>query len=214
MKLSKVNIPNISFATSIRGNPRALFAIGLLCLSLIAALAITGQANRSVMVWSATRDLNVGEVLTQSDIAKTKVMLPENSLKYLALSAKIVNSVVIRRVGIGELIPTASLSGAAGSGHTLDMRSVPFRITKNDLPNDLSTGQIVYLYALPIKDLNSSKAIPTLLIAHGVSVESIDTKARDIGGDVGIVLRIPDKSVLNILDATASARVVVVRSAN
>jgi len=53
-----------------------------------------------------------------------------------------------------------------------------------------------------------------LLIAHGVSVESIDTKARDIGGDVGIVLRIPDKSVLNILDATASARVVVVRSAN
>ncbi len=214
MRLSKVNIPPIRFVSSLKGNPRTLFAIGLLCLSLIAAMAITGQANRSVLVWSATRDLTVGEIVTQSDIGKTKVMLPQNSLKYLALSAKIVGSVVVRRVGIGELIPTAALSGLSGSGRALDMRSVPFRITKNDLPNDLSAGQIVDLYALPIKDLNSSKAIPTLLIAHGVSVESIDTKARDIGGDIGIVLRIPDKSVLNILDSTSNARVVVVRSAN
>jgi hypothetical protein len=96
----------------------------------------------------------------------------------------------------------------------MELRSVPFRITKNDLPNDLTAGQIVDLYALPIKDLNSLKGSPTLLIAHSVSVESIDIKARDIGGDVGIVLRIPDKSVLNILDAAAIARVVVVRSAN
>jgi hypothetical protein len=211
MRFSKLDIPSLNFTSSIKGNPRALFAIGLLALSLIAAIAITGQANRSVLVWSATRDFTVGETLSGTDIKKTKVMLPENSTKYLALSAKLVGSVVIRRVGVGELIPTASLTS---SGHPMELRSVPFRITKNDLPNDLAAGQIVDLYALPIKDLNSSKGSPTLLIAHGVSVESIDIKARDIGGDVGIVLRIPDKSVLNILDAAAITRVVVVRSAN
>jgi hypothetical protein len=211
MRSVKFNLPTNSFFTSVKGNPRALFAIGLLCLSLIAAIAITGQANRSVMVWSATRDLIVGETLKPSDIGKTKVMLPQNSLKYLALSAKIVGSIVIRRVGSQELIPAASLSS---SGRAIDMRSVPFRIIKNDLPNDLAIGEIVDLYALPVKELNSGNTSPTLQIAHGISVESIDTKARDIGGDIGIVLRIPDKSVLNILDTISSARVVVVRSAN
>jgi hypothetical protein len=92
------------------------------------------------------------------------------------------------------------------------MRSVPFRIAKNDLPNDLANGQIVDLYALPIKELNSATSQLSQLVAHGVSVESIDIKARDIGGEIGIVLRISEKSVLSILDLTATARVVVVRS--
>jgi hypothetical protein len=191
-------------------NPRVIFAGSLLALSLLAAIAITSQANRSVVVWSAKGELAVGDVITQSDLAPTKVLLPENSLKYLSGSAKLVGSVVTRRIGSGELIPSAALSREA---HALEARSVPFKVGRNDLPSDLLAGQNIDLYVLPAKDVSTLKPLATRMVAHNVVVENIDLKARDIGGDIGIVLKIPDSAVLEILTAVAAGRAVVVRNA-
>ncbi|MCX6450485.1 MAG: hypothetical protein NTZ31_02110 [Actinobacteria bacterium] len=193
-----------------RLNPRIAFAIGLLGLSLMAALAITSQANRSVLVWSAKGDLAVGDVIVTSDLISTKVLLPENSFKYLSNKAKLTGSVVVRRVGSGELIPAAALSRGA---HATDIRSVPFKVAKSDLPNDLAAGQLIDLYILPLREVTSGKILETQMLAHGVSVESIDIKARDIGGDIGVVLKLPDSAVLNILGSLTGARIVLVRSA-
>jgi len=193
-----------------RLNPRIAFAIGLLGLSLMAALAITSQANRSVLVWSAKGDLAVGDVIVTSDLISTKVLLPENSFKYLSNKAKLTGSVVVRRVGSGELIPAAALSRGA---HATDIRSVPFKVAKGDLPNDLAAGQLIDLYILPLREVTSGKILETQMLAHGVSVESIDIKARDIGGDIGVVLKLPDSAVLNILGSLTGARIVLVRSA-
>ena len=193
-----------------RLNPRIAFAIGLLGLSLMAALAITSQANRSVLVWSAKGDLAVGDVIVTSDLISTKVLLPENSFKYLSNKAKLTGSVVVRRVGSGELIPAAALSRGA---HATDIRSVPFKVAKSDLPNDLAAGQLIDLYILPLREVTSGKILETQMLAHGVSVESIDIKARDIGGDIGVVLKLPDSAVLNILGSITGARIVLVRSA-
>ena len=193
-----------------RLNPRIAFAIGLLGLSLMAALAITSQANRSVLVWSAKGDLAVGDVIVTSDLISTKVLLPENSFKYLSNKAKLTGSVVVRRVGSGELIPAAALSRGA---HATDIRSVPFKVAKSDLPNDLAAGQLIDLYILPLREVTSGKILETQMLAHGVCVESIDIKARDIGGDIGVVLKLPDSAVLNILGSLTGARIVLVRSA-
>ena len=193
-----------------RLNPRIAFAIGLLGLSLMAALAITSQANRSVLVWSAKGDLAVGDVIVTSDLISTKVLLPENSFKYLSNKAKLTGSVVVRRVGSGELIPAAALSRGA---HATDIRSVPFKVAKSDLPNDLAAGQLIDLYILPLREVTSGKILETQMLAHGVSVESIDIKARDLGGDIGVVLKLPDSAVLNILGSLTGARIVLVRSA-
>ena len=189
-----------------RLNPRIAFAIGLLGLSLMAALAITSQANRSVLVWSAKGDLAVGDVIVTSDLISTKVLLPENSFKYLSNKAKLTGSVVVRRVGSGELIPAAALSRGA---HATDIRSVPFKVAKSDLPNDLAAGQLIDLYILPLREVTSGKILETQMLAHGVSVESLDIKARDIG----VVLKLPDSAVLNILGSLTGARIVLVRSA-
>ena len=191
-------------------NPRVIFAGSLLALSLIAAMAITSQANRSVVVWSAKGELAAGDVIAKADLVPTKVFLPENSLKYLSGSAKLVGSVVIRRIGSGELIPSAALSRGA---HALNLRSVPLKVGRSDLPVDLTIGQNIDLYVLATKDVSSSKPIETRMVAHNVIVENIDLKARDIGGDIGLVLKIPDGSVLEILTAIAAGRVGVVRNA-
>jgi hypothetical protein len=60
--------------------------------------------------------------------------------------------------------------------------------------------------------LNSAKSREVELISIGVTVESIDLKSRDMGGDIGIVLKIPERDVLYLLSALNQSRIVVVRN--
>jgi hypothetical protein len=193
-----------------RRNPRAIFGAGLLLVSLIAALLLTNAANRSVLVWSAKGELAVGDVIVLSDLRETKVMLPENSKLYLSTSAKLVGSTVIRKIGAGELIPTATLSR---SSKGIDLNSVPLKVAKNDLPSDLQASQSIDLYILPISGLVSQKNRATNLVAANLDVESIDQKSRDLGGDIGVVLKVPQNLVIELLTNIASGRIVLVRSA-
>jgi hypothetical protein len=193
-----------------RRNPRAIFGAGLLLTSLIAALALTSAANRSVLVWSAKGELAVGDVIASSDLRETKVMLPENSKLYLSSGAKLIGSIVTRKIGAGELIPTDALSRTSKG---IDLNSVPLKVAKNDLPGDLQTGQSIDLYILPISGLASQKSSPTNLVAANLSVEGIDQKSRDLGGDVGVVLKVPQNLVEELLSNVASGRIVLVRSA-
>ena len=86
------------------------------------------------------------------------------------------------------------------------------KIARSDLPNDLSSGQSVDIYSLPQDDLNSIKSRKTELISIGVAVESIDLKSREMGGDIGIVLKIPERDVIYLLSALNQSRIVVVRN--
>ena len=61
-------------------------------------------------------------------------------------------------------------------------------------------------------DLSSAKSKEAELISIGVTVESIDLKSRDMGGDIGIVLKIPERDVLYLLSALNQSRIVVVRN--
>jgi hypothetical protein len=118
--------------------------------------------------------------------------------------------VVTRKIGAGELIPTAALSR---SSHGIDLNSVPLKVAKNDFPSDLQTGQSVDLYVLPNSAIASQKGASTTLVASNLSIEGIDAKSRDLGGDVGIVLKVSQNSVQELLANIANSRIVLVRSA-
>ena len=74
-------------------------------------------------------------------------------------------------------------------------------------------GQRVDIYSLPNEDLITSRTEQTELVLTELSVESIDSKSREMGGAVGIVLKIPERDVLKLLASLNSSRIVVVRSA-
>ena len=114
-----------------RATAKTYFAISLLVLSLFAAFAITGQANKSVSVWSAAADLVAGDVIKDGSAIEVKVFLPSSSARYLPVNSKITNLVVTRRILKGELLPTSALSNNfAGES----IRSVPLKIARDDLP--------------------------------------------------------------------------------
>jgi len=208
--LKNMNIENLKDLALKRATAKTYFAIGLLVLSLFAAFAITGKANKSVSVWSASSEISTGDSITADNIKKVKVFLPTNLGRYLSSNSKIVNLVATRRVAVGEIIPASALSeNFAGER----IRSVPLKISRNDLPSDLLPGQNVDIYLLPLPDLNSQKNRKTELISEAVYVESIDIKSKDMGGDIGIVLKIPESEVINLLATLNNSRIVVVRNA-
>jgi hypothetical protein len=192
----------------IRLNPRVAGAIALLALSLIAALAISASANRSVYVWAAKNQISSGSEIKMDDIKKIKVFLPENSKLYYSATAKLVGATLTRTVGPGELIPAAAISSEKGVN---DKKSVPIKVAKNDYPADLIKGSIIDIYSLPAKDTNVKSA--AYLIAHGVMIESIDLRNRDLGGEVGVVIRLKNDDIENFLTETIGSKLVVVRSA-
>lgn len=209
-RVNNLNLDSIKEIALKRATAKTYFAIGLLILSLFAAFAITGKANKSVSVWSASNNLVEGDLITKLNIREVKVFLPSSSAKYLSVSSKILNFTATRRIVSGELIPASAVSSNSSA---ISIRSVPMKVARNDLPNDLSPGQSVDIYYLPLPDLNSQKIRKTELISQGVIVESIDIKSKDMGGDIGIVLKIPDPDVMNLLTTLNSSRILVVRDA-
>jgi len=206
---NNLNLEGIKDIALKRATAKTYFAIGLLALSLFAAFAITGQANKSVKVWTASKDLAAGDSIKIGSTSLVKVFLPVNSSQYLNEKSKIIDLVVTRRILKGELIPNSALS-AAYDGES--NRSVPLKIERNDLPNDLVSGQSVDIYSLPQEGVNSSKSTKTELISTDVVVESIDLKSKEMGGEIGIVLKIPEQDVIYLLSAINQSRIVVVRS--
>lgn len=192
---------------------RSFLAYGLIALSFIAAVGLTQAANKTVTVWGSTTSLNPGEKIRESDLRKIKVLLPENAGRYLSTSSSLKGATVLRAIGSGELIPLTSVTRDSTE---ISTRSVPIKVGRNDLPADLMAGSVVDIYALPSQqsssqsnDANNSVGE----IAHSVRVESIDNKSRDLGGDIGIVIRLSKESVLDFLAAIPQSRLVVVRSA-
>jgi hypothetical protein len=208
--MKNLNVTKLKEIALNRATTRTYFAIGLLVISLIAAIAITGKANQSVTVWAASSEIMPGDEISNSNIRAVKVFLPESINEYMSSRNAIHNGISNRRIASGELIPRRAVSVSFAGEAT---RSVPLRIARNDLPNDLISGQVVDIYYLPQANLNSTKAARTELISEAVLVESIDQKSKDMGGEIGIVLKIPEFEVMKLLAALNNSRVVVVRSA-
>ena len=209
-KITDLNFEDLKEVALKRATSKTYFAILFIILSLVAAVAITGKANRSVEMWSPKTNLVEGDLLSQENLEIVRVFLPDNLHIYLRASQKIGEMVAVRKIYAVELIPTTS---AANYFKGTSSKGVPLEISRNDLPNDLLPGQRVDIYSLPTENLNAAKTQPTELVLTELSVESIDSKSREMGGAIGIVLKIPEPDVLKLLACLNSSRIVVVRSA-
>lgn len=193
---------------SIRPNPRVASAIALLLISLVAAVGISSSANRGVYVWAANSQLAVGSQISALDLKRVKVFLPDNSKLYFSSEAKLIGSTLIRTVGDGELLPASAIASAKTAKYG---KSVPIKFARNDYPSDMTKGTTIDVYALPIREGTTKGS--ALLIAQGVSIESIDLRGKDIGGEIGVVVRLKEDDVETFLTDTINSKLIAVRSA-
>jgi hypothetical protein len=104
-------------------------------------------------------------------------------------------------------VPASALSQDANA---VEMSSVPVSVRASDMPIDLQVGQAVNLYHVGDSHLSKDIGPPNLILSNAF-ILGIDRKGQNLGGDLALTISINRRNVLQVLEATASGRVVVVR---
>ncbi len=166
------------------------------------------MANRTELLWSAKTSLAPGVHISLSNLTPKRIAIPDGIHAYIRASENINDFVVVRSVGAGELLPSRAVTSNSLSQQ---MSSVPVSVHASDLPADLAIGEIVNLYHVGDSHLAKEIGPPNLVISHAY-ILAVDRKGQNLGGDLTLTLSVNAKFIMQVLDATASGRVVVVRT--
>ena len=186
-------------------NSRLVLGLALFIIAITSASLITKEANRSVLVWASTGELAPGQIIEQSDVTTTSVLLAQSAKNYLSANAQIIGTTVLTNIASGDLIPAAALGAGIDS---TNQRLLPITVEVSDLPIALSRGDVVDLYA--IKKGNTQVEFNPALLAAGVSVDQV--LERNNSGVVSVLVILNNDQILPILTYLAESRLILVRA--
>lgn len=187
---------------------RFIVAISLFAAAIISALALTALGNQSQSYWIARAPLIPGSQITQADIALTRVALGESSSKYISSVTQISGSFLLRGQRAGELIAISDLSDAPPDQRT---QQVPIAVRNADLPVDLTIGEAINIYWVAQSAMGAVAPEESSLVISGAFIRSIDRKSANFTSEVALTIALHDSQIINLLTATSSGRLVIVR---
>jgi hypothetical protein len=186
-------------------NSRLAMGLALFIIALTAASLISKEANRTVLVWASTGELAPGQVIEQSDLTSTSVLLAQSAKNYLSTSAQIIGTTVLTRISAGDLIPVAAIANEVSANN---QRLVPLTIEISDLPIALSRGDVIDIYA--IAKTNAKESISPTLLVSAVSVEQV--LERSNSGVVSVLVILENEQVISTLNYLTDSRLILVRN--
>ena len=186
-------------------NSRLAMGLALFIIALTAASLISKEANRTVLVWASTGELAPGQVIEQSDLTATSVLLAQTAKNYLSSSAQIVGTTVLNKISAGDLIPVAAIANDVDANN---QRLVPLTIEISDLPIALSRGDVIDIYA--IAKTNAKESISPTLLVSTVSIEQV--LERSNSGVVSVLVILENEQVISTLNYLTDSRLILVRT--
>jgi hypothetical protein len=186
-------------------NSRLAMGLALFIIALTAASLISKEANRTVLVWASTGELAPGQVIEQSDLTSTTVLLAQSAKNYLSTSAQIIGTTVLTKISAGDLIPVAAIASEVSANN---QRLVPLTIEISDLPIALSRGDVIDIYA--IAKTNAKESISPTLLVSAVSVEQV--LERSNSGVVSVLVILENEQVISTLNYLTDSRLILVRN--
>jgi hypothetical protein len=186
-------------------NSRLAMGLALFIIALTAASLISKEANRTVLVWASTGELAPGQVIEQSDLTSTSVLLAQSAKNYLSTSAQIIGTTVLTKISAGDLIPVAAIASEVSANN---QRLVPLTIEISDLPIALSRGDVIDIYA--IAKTNAKESISPTLLVSAVSVEQVVERSNS--GVVSVLVILENEQVISTLNYLTDSRLILVRN--
>ena len=186
-------------------NSRLAMGLALFVIALTAASLISKEANRTVLVWASTGELAPGQVIEQSDLTATSVLLAQTAKNYLSSSAQIIGTTVLNKISAGDLIPVAAIANDVDADN---QRLVPLTIEISDLPIALSRGDVIDIYA--IAKTNAKESISPTLLVSAVSIEQV--LERSNSGVVSVLVILENEQVISTLNYLTDSRLILVRT--
>jgi len=188
---------------------RFIVPVSLFAAALISALALTALGNRTDSYWVAKSALAPGVEISRDQIALVKIALGESASRYISSSTPLEGSYITRAQSAGELISIDDVSDLAPTQRT---QQVPIAVRGSDLPIDISIGEAINIYWVPDSAMGGVQIGVPEVVVKNAYIRSIDRKSANFSIDIGLTISLIDSQIINLLDATVSGRLVIVRA--
>lgn len=203
---------------------RLVVGVLLVLVSVVVGARLLAAADRTALVWTASRDLAAGTALTAGDVQPTRVRLFDTGNRYLAAPDRgFVGYVLDRRVARGELLPVAALQRPGA----VDLRYVSVPVLPGRYPVDLARGHRVDVWvtpdangaAAPTAPAPSPSAAPGAAAGSRLVLRSLTVASPPQSGGAlsagtaerAVLLAVPAGDVGQLVAAMARSRVDLVR---
>lgn len=187
---------------------RLILAATLCGATLLASFAMSMAANQREKYWVVLHPIAAGTQLEASDLGLLPVVLGNSEGSYLPATSNPIGSITRRQLSSGELLGGNSITDQSSA---LVNQQVSISVRAVDIPAQLSVGEVVSIYQL--HDAKNGEApIAAQHILGGVFVTALDRKGSNFGGEAALTVSLNREVIPELLNATTSGRLVVVRA--
>ena len=187
---------------------RLIVASALCAAALLASFAMSKAANQREKYWVVLKPVAVGTQLEPSDIGFQMVALGSSGANYLGEQSNPIGSITRRPLSVGDLLEIDSLTDNSSA---MVNQQLSISLRNVDIPSTLQVGEVVTIFQLHDAS-NGESALEPNHVLSGVFIVGLDRKGSNFGGEAALTISVNRDTVLELLAATTSGRLVIVRS--
>ena len=187
---------------------RLILATTLCGATLLASFAMSVAANQKEKYWVVLRPIAAGTQIEAADLGLESVVLGSSEGNYLPAALNPIGSITRRAISSGELLGGNSITDDSSA---MVNRQISISVRSVDIPAGLTVGEMVSIYQLHDAK-NGQAALAPEFVQGGVFVSALDRKGNNFGGEAALTVSINRESISELLNATTSGRLVIVRA--
>ena len=187
---------------------RLILAATLCGATLLASFAMSVAANQKEKYWVVLRPIAAGTQIEAADLGLESVVLGSSEGNYLPAALNPIGSITRRALSSGELLEGNSITDDSSA---MVNRQISISVRSVDIPAGLTVGEMVSIYQLHDAK-NGQAALAPEFVQGGVFVSALDRKGNNFGGEAALTVSINRESISELLNATTSGRLVIVRA--
>ena len=187
---------------------RLILAATICGATLLASFAMSVAANQKEKYWVVLRPIAAGTQIEAADLGLESVVLGSSEGNYLPAALNPIGSITRRALSSGELLGGNSITDDSSA---MVNRQISISVRSADIPAGLTVGEMISIYQLHDAK-NGQAALAPEFVQGGVFVSALDRKGNNFGGEAALTVSINRESISELLNATTSGRLVIVRA--
>ncbi|MFW0108505.1 flagellar biosynthesis protein FlgA [Rothia sp. P7181] len=181
-------------------DPKLLIGLFLILMSLTGVITVVNISNQTKPYWVTTREIYVGEEISEKDLKKVDVRLSEASSHYLSTEDSGTPHIATQFIGAHQLIPKNSL----GEVEQNDRKKTTI-VLDSTIASGYKAGDLVDVWVSSKNETGNGYATPVRLMEQA-EIARINSEDSVLGstGKTALQLLVSEDVLSSILHATSN----------